>query len=394
MMSSAATQAVAATDPSLASGALRTPRAVASQRAVLVFHIGSLGDTLVALPAFWAVRDAFPDARRVLLTKSPARAVIPVGRDILDGSGLFDDYLLYEGDHHAYGVNLPRWRKWLSAVRLIRALRAGAFDVGVYLAPSSREQGQIERDLTFFKLAGIRNVIGAKTVTGAADAGPVLEAERVLSRLADTPIDPPPLLRARRDLALTPADHGAIDSWLGTHQPAHPDTGPWVAFAPGSNLQSKLWPLERFEAVGRALIERFDVWPVIVGGPEDTAAGAKLLQAWGRGVNAAGALPVRQSAALLERCGLFVGNDTGTMHLAAACNVPCVALFSARDLPGKWEPMGEHHTVLRKSVPCAGCMLVRCDAQDRLCLRLIEVDEVVAAASAVLGRRVPVGLQA
>ena len=358
--------------------------APAAPQRVLVFHVGSLGDTLVALPSFWAVRDAFPRARRVMLTKRPARDAIPVGRDILEGSGLFDDYLLYEGDHHAYGRNPPRWRKWLGALNLVRKLRAGRFDLAVYLAPSTRDAAQVRRDQLFFRLAGIRRVIGSQTLDDAGGSGIVLEAERVLLRLVGTLVEPAPLNRARRDLALTPADRSTIDRWLASQPRAPADAGPWVAFAPGSNLQSKLWPEDHFEAAGRALIERFGIWPVIVGGPEDTELADRLLRAWGRGISAAGALPVRQSAALLERCRLFVGNDTGTMHLAAACDVRCVALFSARDVPGKWEPMGEGHRVLRKQVPCAGCMLVRCDAKDRLCMRLISVGEVVAAAAALL----------
>lgn len=351
---------------------------------VLVFHVGSLGDTLVALPSFWAVRDAFPQARRVMLTKTAARGAIPVGREILEGSGLFDDYLLFDGDYHAYGKNLPRWRKWLGALALIRQLRAGRFDMVVYLAPSVREPAQIERDLLFFRLAGIRHVIGARALGRQDDADHAPEAQRLLSRLAGSAVAPPPLQRARRDLSLAATDRFAVARWLAERPAVPASVGPWVAFAPGSNLQSKLWPAERFEAVGRELIARFNIWPVIVGGIEDAAVADRLLSAWGRGTHAAGALPVRQSAALLERCRLFVGNDTGTMHLAAACDVPCVALFSARDVPGKWEPMGGHHRVLRKSVPCAGCMLVRCEVQDRLCMRLIEVDEVVSIASGLL----------
>ena len=351
---------------------------------VLVFHVGSLGDTLVALPSFWAVRDAFPQARRVMLTKTAARGTIPVGREILEGSGLFDDYLLFDGDHHAYGKNLPLWRKWLGALTLIRQLRAGRFDLVVYLAPSVREPAQIKRDLLFFRLAGIRHVIGARALDEQDGAGHVSEAERLLSRLAGSAVSTPPLQCARRDLSLAASDRFAVARWLADRPAVPANVGPWVAFAPGSNLQSKLWPVERFEAVGRELVARFNIWPVVVGGIEDAAVAERLLHAWGRGTHAAGALPVRQSAALLERCRLFIGNDTGTMHLAAACNVPCVALFSARDVPGKWEPMGGHHRVLRKSVPCAGCMLVRCEVQNQLCMRLIEVDEVVSIASSLL----------
>lgn len=363
--------------------ASRSSPAALPQR-VLVFHVGSLGDTLVALPSFWAVRDAFPQARRVMLTKTAARGTIPVGREILEGSGLFDDYLLFHGDHHAYGKNLPRWRKWMGALALIRKLRAGRFDLVVYLAPSVREPAQIERDLLFFRLAGIRQVIGAHALGEQDGAAHLPEAQRLLSRLAGSAVPAPPLQRARRDLSLAAIDRFAVARWLA-EQPAVPaSVGPWVAFAPGSNLPSKLWPVERFEAVGRELIARFSIWPVIVGGVEDAPVAERLVQAWGRGTNAAGALPVRQSAALLERCRLFVGNDTGTMHLAAACDIPCIALFSARDVPGKWEPMGDHHRVLRKNVACAGCMLVRCEVQDQLCMRLIEVDEVVFIASSLL----------
>lgn len=363
-----------------------SPRAAARARPqrVLVFHIGSLGDTLVALPAFWAVREAFADAHRVLLTKRAARDSIPVGRDILEGSALFHDYLCFEGDDPGFNIRMPAWRKALGAFALVRRLRAGRFDLAVYLAPSAREPAQIERDLLFFRLAGIRQVIGAHELGPDGPGVPVLEAERLLARLQGSPVAPPPLPHARRDLALGPADHQAIDAWLAAQPSPGPGNGAWVAFAPGSNMQSKQWPLPRFVAVGRALIERFDICPVVVGGRDDRTLAADLISAWGRGIDAAGALTVRQSAALLERCALFVGNDTGTMHLAAACGVPCVALFSARDTPGKWEPMGPHHRVLRKDVPCAGCMLVRCDAQQQLCLRLIEVDEVVQAACSLL----------
>lgn len=358
-------------------------------RRVLVFHVGSLGDTLVALPAFWSIAHAFPTAQRVMLTKAPARGGIPVGADILEGSGLFDDFLLFEGDHHDYGRDPPKWRKWLGVLRLAVVLRWRRFDLAVYLAPSAREPAQTRRDQLFFRLAGIRDVLGIHPPQPpAAETGqPLTESQRLLARLAGTPAWPEHPDNARRDLALTEADRALVAQWLAGRLPPGAAARPWVAFAPGSNLPSKLWPPERFEAVGRQLIERFGIWPVVVGGPEDREVAARLVAAWGCGTDAAGALTVRLSAALLDRCRLFIGNDTGTMHLAAAGGLPCVALFSARDEPGKWEPMGGPHHVIRKPVPCAGCMLVRCDEHDRLCLRLIDVDEVVAAAEALLQRR-------
>lgn len=358
-----------------------TPEAV---RRVLVFHIGSLGDTLVSLPALWAIRDNFPNARRTLLTKTSARPGIPVGRDILDGTGLFHEFHLFDGDYHAYGRNLSRLEKLWGALKLLWTLRWGRYDVVVYLAPSVREQAQIDRDRLFFRWAGVRWVIGARQMRAIMQPGHPLarvesEASLLLRRLDRAGLSLPPLRKARIDLALQPDELAWADAWRRS-QPGS-DRLHWIAVAPGSNLSSKLWPRERYQAVIQRLIDEYDVWPVIFGGPQDIEAGERLVQAWGRGVNTAGRFTIRQSAAALHRCAVYVGNDTGTMHLAASSGVPCVAVFSARDLPGKWEPLGPDHTVLRRNVGCAGCMLVACEELDRLCLRQISVEEVFDAAA-------------
>ena len=58
-------------------------------------------------------------------------------------------------------------------------------------------------------------------------------------------------------------------------------------------MPAKRWPLDRFIEVGQTLIERFDIWPIVFGGAEDSADGQRLLEAWGRGYNAAGQLSLR-----------------------------------------------------------------------------------------------------
>jgi ADP-heptose:LPS heptosyltransferase len=159
-----------------------------------------------------------------------------------------------------------------------------------------------------------------------------------------------------------------------------------VAFAPGSKMPAKMWPLDRFAAAGSALLARYpDIRLVVLGGgAEEQQQAERLTAAWGaRSVNLVG-LSIWDTAAVLERCSLYVGNDTGTMHLAASVGVPCVAIFSARDNPGRWEPAGAGHTVLRRDVPCAGCVLADCVEHQKICLTSIAVDEVVAAAVARL----------
>ena len=149
-------------------------------------------------------------------------------------------------------------------------------------------------------------------------------------------------------------------------------------------MPAKRWDAERFAQAGSALIARHGVWPVVFGGPEDRDTGDALLRHWGRGYNAAGRLGLRASAAALKRCGLYLGNDTGTMHLAAAVGVTCAAIFSARDYPGRWYPAGRGHQVFRAQIECEGCRLTECVDRRNECLNRITVDEVVAGCETVL----------
>ncbi len=80
----------------------------------------------------------------------------------------------------------------------------------------------------------------------------------------------------------------------------------------------------------------------------------------------------------MRHCTFFLGNDTGSMHMAVAAGLKCVAVFSSRSAPGAWYPYGPGHIVLRKFVPCEGCQLVECVENRMQCILAITVDEVLS----------------
>jgi heptosyltransferase III len=92
----------------------------------------------------------------------------------------------------------------------------------------------------------------------------------------------------------------------------------------------------------------------------------------------------------MKHCELFIGNDTGTMHMAAAVGLPCVAIFSSRERPGLWYPPGEGHRVFRSAIDCEGCGLVECIELGNECLKRISVEEVLSACREMLRDKVPV----
>jgi heptosyltransferase-2 len=209
------------------------------------------------------------------------------------------------------------------------------------------------------------------------------EADHLLHRLSLSGISIPSRDETKMDLALTAGESREADVWLSESVPLL-GSGPLVGFGPGSKWPSKVWPEERFVEVGNRLIQKQNIYPIVFGGAEDRALGERLILAWKRGANAAGELPVRQAAAALAQCRFYVGNDTGTMHLAAAVEIPCVAIMSALDWPGHWNPYGAGHTVLRRSVPCEGCLLKVCERERMRCLKEITVEDVVNACGSVL----------
>ena len=361
------------------------PDANAAPRRLLAFRSGQLGDMIVSLPALWAVRRHWPEAKLTLLCDvHPGRNYV-LGSDIFGGSGLYDDLEHYE----VPAAGEARLRTTLRQLRLLLRLRARRFDALVYLAPSIRPPAHVRRDVRFFRLAGLRRIYGADHFPPVPRKQPGQpfpvgehEADLLLARLQADGIAVPARGQGSLDLRLGAVEAAAVARWQAT---LPPDGGRlWLGVGPGSKMPAKRWPLERFGEVVKRLMAQHDIWPVVFGGREDRESGDRLLAGWGRGYNAAGALSVRASAAALQQCALYLGNDTGTMHLAAAAGTPCVAVFSARDWPGAWYPYGVAQRVFRTALDCEGCYLVECVERKNECLNRISVEQVLAGCESLL----------
>jgi ADP-heptose:LPS heptosyltransferase len=355
------------------------------KKRILVFRIGQLGDTIIALPAMRAIRSHFPDAHLALLSDSHPGESYVLASDLLSGCGLFNEFL-------SYRIHANRISRLWSMAFLLAVIRAKGFDTLVYLAPTGRSKEQINRDRRFFRLAGIKRFIGMKkfaTLPGKIPGRLMVrvksEADLLLARLEADHI---PVLapgEARAEFRLGTAEETEVACWL--NQLPSDDGHPWIGVGPGSKMPAKRWPEERFRQVVKKLVEESDVWPVIFGGAEDAKLGERLISAWGRGFNAAGALSLRGSAAALQRCLFLLTNDTGTMHLGAAVGVQCVALFSSREAPGLWNPLGKNHVLFRSDIECEGCGLVECLEYHNECLNRISVADVLKACRAILSLR-------
>jgi heptosyltransferase-2 len=332
----------------------------------------------------WAVKHRFPTAKMHLLSNvSFSNANYATAQGILPAKGLFDGWL-------SYPTQASKVRSILALAMLLFQIRREKFDTVVYLMTRNRQPSQIARDLKFFSLAGIKQVIGTKYLLKnhlppeAVAPLPELirEYEFLLNSLAADGVEINADGHDPMELLLSEAEKSYAADWLRTNCGEAFGTRNLIAVAPGSKWDSKIWDETKFTETLLRLITNKDSFPIIFGGPEDRDKGGRILKALGKGANAAGQLGIREATAALAYCSLYLGNDTGTMHMAAVAGTPSVAIFAAIDYPGRWHPFGENNVILRRKVPCEGCHAPECKF-NRECLD-ISADEVYSACVKVL----------
>ncbi len=364
------------------------PNARRQPRRVLLYRLGSLGDTLIALPALHLVAQAYPDAERRLLTSFPPMAKAPASSAILEHTGLVHGYFRYN-----HGTRSPR-----ELLTLWWQLITWRPDVLIYLS-GARGVSAAKRDAAFFRACGVRNQIGVPVSDNmqrnlpAPERGPgMVESEaarlvRNIRPLGDPHLDDP----AAWSLSLTPAERGRAAELL-----APVGDQPYLAVSVGTKMQSKDWGRDNWRALLAAIAARFPhLALVLCGAREESDASDFAAEGWRAKtstpvVNLCGKVNPRESAAAIERAVLFVGHDSGPMHLAASVQTPSVTIFASLRPPGMWFPHGARNRVLYRNVDCAGCGLETCIIEQKKCILSITVDDVLAEIIPLLEQTTPV----
>lgn len=322
-------------------------------RRLLVVRTDRLGDMVLTTPALDALRAHFRLAEITVLAPSA-----PL--ELLEG-------------HPAVDRRLP-----LGAGGLPKDL-AGRFDLAIDFTPDERLRGALivagsrapyragfaaAGRQVFFNLKGPR-----------ADRGRhVLDLNRDLVAALGAPAGP-----ARPALRLAPPERGAARARLAGLGAASPR----VAVHPGAHHPSQRWPAERFGELITALTTLTGAACLLVHAPGEEAL-ARRIVAFTPDALAVPATSVRELMALIACCDLFVGNNTGPLHIAGALGVPTVSVMGPTD-PARFAPRGPADRVLRRDLPCSPCRRARC--WHHTCLRGIEPEEVLEEALAALQAR-------
>lgn len=306
-------------------------------KSIIIFRIGSLGDTVVALPCFHRIARSFPNLRRIVVTDVPASQKVTSVEGILAKSGLIDGVIYFPPPPRKIHDFLGLWKQ-------IRAIRPIAL---IYIA--DRDIARTWRDICFFRLCGIARVIGAplsrdlrvpriNPQTGYVEREAARLA-RCLAPLGAIDLNDPGLW----DLRLQPDEIRIADRTLAPLRGKD-----FIAVNIGGKVRSKDWGNENWTTLFRLLAAEFSGLALaFVGSADEYDRATQLAAVWsGPTLNLCGGLAPRESAAALKRALLFVGHDSGPIHLAAAMGVRCVGIFGSFNKPKLWHPMGMGHRVI------------------------------------------------
>ncbi|MDD5677972.1 MAG: glycosyltransferase family 9 protein [Kiritimatiellae bacterium] len=336
-------------------------------RSILVIRTAYLGDVMMTLPMLKPLRQRFPDATLSFLTSAAAGPLLENNPDV-DEIITYDPFWFYPSKPCDYGAFIRSMRKRrfdlvieargdlreiLALVAPLRARYKVSYGVGgggyllTHVVPYPGLKHKVEYHLDIVRYLG-------------CDVGKEVEWKL---RLAD----------AERAVGRRLLETAGVKR-------------PFVCVHPGGRLPLKRWGANKFAALGDRIEHDLGLGVVLLGSQDEQELAARV----SAGMNTrqcclAGQLNLREMAGVLAEAALFIGNDSGPMHIATAMGTPTVAIFG----PSKsveTRPYGDAHQIVEKSFTCrAECDESHCRNSERqACLKSITPEDVLNAARSIL----------
>jgi len=348
-------------------------------RRILVVKVDHIGDFITALPAIRRLKERFPAARIDVLS-SPTTASLAMLEPCIASMIPFEFFHARSelGQKTVGAEELEALRRDLTPYR---------FDLAIDLRKHPETRSLLRAS-------------GARFLAGFDYAGQFGWLDVALEWEGDRGLQPKryhitdDLLHLVDAVAASASsDRGALAATtVATLRDAEPlpETlaplfdHPVACVHPGAGNEMKQWPEENFIALIELLVTKAGVNVVLVGGPDEVEIGGRILSALGRPAvirSVIGELSLAGLAGLLSRCTLYVGNDSGPKHIAAAVGIPTVGIHSGTVDPTEWGPMGPQAVAIARQMTCSPCYLNRLAdcVRGLACIRQIEPAVVFGA---------------
>jgi heptosyltransferase II len=334
---------------------------------ILVRAPNWVGDAVMAIPALEAIRNTHASDEICVLAR-------PAVADLFAGQPFADRVLQYDfrGRH----------RGWWGSEKLIVELRREQFGVAVLLQNAFDAAWLAWRSGIPERIGYARDARGL-LLTKAIRVPAVGEIPKHESHYYLELLRRAGWKQAQKEIApiclhIAEASRAFAESTLRN---AGAGENTWrCAIAPGASYgAAKCWPPERFAQLADRLISECGADVIFFGTPGEKEISARIrTQMKSRAISLVGETSMRELAAMFASCSVFIGNDSGAMHVAAATGLPVIGIFGSTDPEGT-APVTQQFTLIREPVSCSPCFLRRCPVDHR-CMTRIGVDSVFTAA--------------
>lgn len=362
-----------------------------SVRNVLIVKLDELGDSVLAIPFIKELRANAPNAHITLVVK-------PQIFNLMELCPYVNEVITF--DWNTKGVFGEYKRHWRALFFAISKLWGRRFDLAV-----------VPRwDADWYHASFVAYFSGARWRVGYSEK--VIEHKRIANKGYDVlfthAIEKSGLNHeVERDLDIIRSLGGSVrppllELWMSREDEAFAsklladrgiNEGEFLlGICPtGGSSVLKQWPASNFIGLSVWAVEEYNAKIIIIGGPNDKPLSEGIAEKLGkRAVNACGETTLRQMAALIKKCRVFVSNDTGPMHIAAAVGIPVIALFGS-SCPHRFGPVSESAIVIQKEMSCNPChgtvhrdRCVGCIYENPECLLKISIDDVKQALTKLL----------
>lgn len=345
-----------------------------SYRRILLSRMKFIGDIVLTTPVIRSVRNACPDATIAYLGEKSAVSLLEQNPCLNEVIGF---------DFSRPGVT--------EQTRVALLLRRRKFDLAVDLFGNPRTALLTRLSGAAVRVGPERKGRGRLYTIQVRDDGKPKTAIAFHNQYIAAAGIPP--TASQTELFLNDAERREARiylQWLGGGTGRLDMTRPMIGLHPGATWPAKKWLPERFAELADMINAKLGAQVIVTAGPDDGEVIAAMMKHSFSPIRVIKALPLRQLAAVMSHCTVFVSNDAGPMHIAAGLGIPTIGLFG----PGEeqiwfpYDPAGGN-TALRKDVPCHPCHLDFCNREGdgfMECMKLLEVSDVFHAVEKTLRR--------
>lgn len=331
---------------------------------ILIYRIGSFGDAVIAIPALSYIRSKYPKGKIVLLTNTPSAVTskeISI-QDILLSAGIIDEVIFYNSKLHLF-------------IYIIPSIACNGYRYLYYLMPV-RSLMQSIRDFIVFKLALISNIKG---IIFTSERFNKFDLNRNLweyegSRLLRSIGAPGEYATS---YSLDQLSINSIPYIVDGDVPiALPSS--YIVLNLGGKFPVKDWGDANWTILLNSIAINFpEINFVVIGAKDEKDRVERLSKFCGiKFINLCGQTSPLHALSVIKNAEVFIGHDSGPMHLAAAVNIRLIAIFSSIAKPGIWFPIGINSNVFYNDVECKGCGLTSCVINKAKCIKNISPIDV------------------